>query len=366
MRDFDLQAVERPRILRLAQAALAREPRSITAVVNPRSAGGPHDFSSEGDYWWPDPAQPDGPYVRRDGLTNPDNFVGHRRLMFEMAEDVAALAAAFRITADEQYAAGAVHHLRVWFVERATRMNPSLRYAQAIRGVTTGRGVGIVDTVHLCEVALAIEALRGSRALAAADDAALTTWFARYLEWMRTSSNGIDARDMPNNHATCWVLQAAAYAHLVGDARVLRDCRRRFKKVLLPRQMDPDGSFPRELARTKPFGYSNFHLSVLAALARLLSTSREDLVTYTDRSGRGVLRGIEFLMPYLADKRRWPYRHDVMHWHDWPVRQPALLFGALAARRKSWLDLWRRLEPDPVVAEIRRNVPIRQPVLWMG
>jgi hypothetical protein len=61
--DFDLAAHEHPRILRLANAAPSNEPRSITSIANPRSAGGPHDFSSEGDYWWPDPVRPNGPYI---------------------------------------------------------------------------------------------------------------------------------------------------------------------------------------------------------------------------------------------------------------------------------------------------------------
>ena len=34
----------------------------------------PHDYFSEGDYWWPDPKNPGGPYIRRDGFSNPANF----------------------------------------------------------------------------------------------------------------------------------------------------------------------------------------------------------------------------------------------------------------------------------------------------
>jgi hypothetical protein len=94
--DFDLAVHEKPRIEHVASAALAAAPRSVTSAVNPRSAGGSHDFSSEGDYWWPDPANPAGPYVQRDGLSNPDNFVAHRRLMMDMARDTGALAAAWK------------------------------------------------------------------------------------------------------------------------------------------------------------------------------------------------------------------------------------------------------------------------------
>ncbi|HEX6808071.1 MAG TPA: alginate lyase family protein, partial [Gemmatimonadaceae bacterium] len=163
--DFDLAAHERPRILRLANAALSNQPRSITSIVNPRSAGGRHDFSSEGDYWWPDPARPKGPYICRDGLINPENFGGHRALLTDMASDVAALTAAYTITRDHAYAAAAERHLATWFLDARTRMHPNLRFAQAVRGVTPGRAIGIIDTIHLCEVALAIAALRQAHAL---------------------------------------------------------------------------------------------------------------------------------------------------------------------------------------------------------
>jgi hypothetical protein len=55
-----------------------------------------------------------------------------------------------------------------------------------------------------------------------------------------------------------------------------------------------------------------------------------------------------------------------MYWNDWPVRQPSLIFGALAAGRRDWLETWERLDPDPAVEEVRRNFPIRQPVLWVN
>lgn len=362
--NFDLRAAELPRVTAAAEVALAHEPRSLTSVRNPRSAGGPHDFSSEGDYWWPDPKNPQGPYVRRDGLTNPDNFVAHRALMFGMARDVGALAAAWDLTRDERFAVAAVRHLRAWFVEPTTRMNPNLLYAQAIHGVATGRGIGIIDTVHLAEVALAIEALRGSRALRLADDAALTAWFRDYLQWMRTHAYGVEESKQENNHGTCWVLQAACFAHLCGDEAVLRECRERFRRDLLT-QMAPDGSFPRELARTKPYGYSIFNLDVMTATAAVLSTRDEKLVTQKLDDGRSLERAIVWLAPFLADKSKWPKAPDVMCWDDWPIRQPALLFGALACGRPDWLELWQRLPVDSAVEEVQRNFPVRYPTLWL-
>jgi hypothetical protein len=362
--NFDVRAFERARVVEAAEVSLRHEPRTLTSARNPRSAGGPHDFSSEGDYWWPDPQKPDGPYVRRDGLTNPDNFVAHRNLMFAMARDVGALAAAWDLTRDEQFAAAAVRHLRAWFVEPPTRMTPHLLYAQAIKGVATGRGIGIIDTVHLAEVALAIEALRESKSLGRDDDAALTQWFRDYLQWIRTHPYGVDEAKQENNHGTCWVLQAAAFARLTGDAAVLAECRERFRRDLLM-QMAPDGSFPRELARTKPYGYAIFNLDVMSAVAAVLSTSEENLMRMTLSDGRGMLRAVDWLAPFLADKAKWPLAPDVMYWNDWPIRQPALLFGALAGDHAEWLALWRRLPADSRVEEVQRNFPVRYPTLWL-
>lgn len=363
--DFDLAAHERPRIQRLANAALSNQPRSITSVINPRSAGGPHDFSSEGDYWWPDPVRPNGPYICRDGLVNPANFGGHRALLTDMASDVAALTAAYTITRDHTYAEAAGRHLATWFLDARTRMHPDLRFAQAVHGVTPGRAIGIIDTIHLCEVALAIAALRRAHALHADIVGGLTRWFATYTHWLCTSAHGVEERDMPNNHATAWALQVAAFSRLTGHTRRIAACRLRFRWILLRRQMERSGAFPQELARTRPYCYSAFQLTAFTALAWLASNRRHDLMTFRLRDGRGVTRAIEFLAPYLADKERWPYARDVAQWSEFPVREPALLFGAIATGRRDWLEMWQRLEPDPPNAEVRRLFPIRQPVLWM-
>jgi hypothetical protein len=362
---FDLAAWERPRVLPQAEAALAAPPTTIVTVRNPRSAGGPHDFSSEADYWWPDPKNPNGPYIQRDGMSNPDNFVAHRRLMLAFAHDTDALAAGYVLTKDERFARAAVKQLDTWFVDPATRMNPNLRYSQAIHGLNTGRSIGVIDTLHLAEVALAVEALRSSAALTKDDDAAITQWFRDYLHWLTTDPFGIEESRAKNNHGTCWTLQAACFARLVGDRAVLAECRRRLTEMHLPNQMAKDGSFPEELRRTKPYGYSIFNLDVMTALAVVLSTKDDDLMRFTLPDGRSLVRGVEYLEPYLAGKNQWPHRHDVMYWDDWPVRQPFLLFGALASDRKDWLELWQRLDADPKVEEIRRNFPIRQPVLWV-
>ena len=357
---LDLAAMERPRVVRAADEYLTRAPETITSFPASRSAGGTHDFFSEGDYWWPDPKNPSGPYIRRDGESNPDNFVAHRRAMIRLSVEVPALASAWVLTRDARYAEHARRHLRAWFVDAETSMNPTLEYAQAIHGVTTGRGTGIIDTIHLVEVARAVEVLRERRAIPDAEWQPIRAWFADYTRWMTTSRSGIEERDAKNNHGTCWVMQVAAFASLTGDRGHLEMCRTRFKTVLVPGQMAADGSFPLELERTKPYGYSLFNLDAMATICQIL-----DLWSFELPDGRGMRRALAFMAPYIRDKSKWPRPKDVEYFNQWPMRHPSLLFGGIALNRPDDLELWKTLRADSDVEEVVRNFFIRQPILWV-
>jgi Alginate lyase len=358
-------ARERARVLDAAKRYLDEPPVTITASRSPRSAGGPHDYFSEGDYWWPDPKNPDGPYIQRDGESNPANFDDHRKAMRRLSVQVPALAAAWTLTHDARYSRHAARHLRAWFVDPATRMNPNLRYSQAIHGISTGRSIGVIDTIHLVEVARAIERLDDAPGWTAADGRAVRAWFKDYLTWLTTDPFGIQERDATNNHGTCWVMQAAAFAHLTGDVRVQQDCRERFKTVLVPTHMAVDGSFPRELGRTKPYGYSLFNLDAMATICRILTTPEDDLWRFELPDGRGMKRAMGFMVPYIRDKKGWPRPPDVMYYDAWPMRQPSLLFAGIALHQPEYLTLWGSLPADSQVDEVVRNFFIRQPLLWL-
>ena len=364
----DVAAIDRERIMRAANSYLNEKPVTVTASHSPRSAGGPHDFYSEGDYWWPDPKNPGGPYIRRDGETNPDNFTAHREAMVRLSLQVPALTAAWKITRDaafrKKYAAKVSEHLRAWFVDEATKMNPNLEYAQAISGVNKGRGIGIIDTIHLVEVARSADLLEKGKALDAATANGVRTWFTQYVEWMTTSKNGAEERDAKNNHGSCWVIQVAEFATYIGNAKWTDWCRERFRKVLIPDQVAADGSLPLELARTKPYSYALFDMDILSAICQILSRPGDSLWAFTTPDGRGMKKVIGYMFPFIEDKKKWPLKPDVEYFDDFPVRQPSLLFGGLAYDQTQWIALWKRLDADPKVGEIIRNFPIRQPVLW--
>jgi hypothetical protein len=361
--------IDRARILNLADQALNLKPPAITDHIATNSAGGPHDFFSQADYAWPNPTNASGlPYVGRDGESNPNVFSDHRMAMRNMKDAVAALAAAYLLTGDDKYPRQAGQLIKVFFLDEKTRMNPHLQYAQAVLGAQTGNAYGVIDTLHLAELAVAVPFLEKSRAFSPAVDAGLKKWFADYIEWITTSTNGVKEMNNKNNHSIACFVQLAAFAKFTGNQPVLEMSRQRFKEVLLPGQMTNDGSFPLELKRTKPYGYSIFQADNLAILCVLLSTPGDDLWKFTLPDGRTPKNAIDFIFPYLADKNKWladGRGKDVMHWDDWPVRQPCLLFAYAEFGDLKYFDLWKKLDPAPADVEVRRNMAVTQPLLWI-
>jgi hypothetical protein len=298
-------------------------------------------------------------------MSNPANFTEHRKAMIRLSHITGLLASAYKITGDEKYVRQAFLHLSAWFAEPATRMNPSLLYAQAIKGRFTGRGTGIIDTIHLIEVTQAIFAMEKAKCVDRRLLEAVRSWFSEYIEWLMTHQYSIDEMNTNNNHATCWVMQVASFARLTGNEEILDFCRQRYREVLLPGQMADDGSFPQELRRTKPYGYSLFNLDAMTMVCLILSDKDNDLVNYQTPEGRSLRKGIEFLYPFTADKTKWTYGKDVMYWDEWPVAHPFLVIGAYKFGVKAWLETWVRLDHFPSNEEVIRNLPVRNPVIWM-
>lgn len=362
--------VDRVRILRAADAALGMAPVTIVKTASALSPGNVNDYYSNGDYWWPNPATADGlPFVRRDGQSNPGNFNDHRLAVRALRDAVAALAGAALISksdpAAQQYLEKMAQLLAVFFVHPHTRMNPHLQYAQAIPGVSQGRGIGIIDTLHLIEIPVALEAIAGLPGFPAPVATAVQDWFRSYLQWLLNSANGQDESKERNNHSVAYWLQVAVFARFTQDKVRMVQAAEQFKRNFIGTQMALDGSFPEELKRTKPYAYSLFQLDNMAALCQVLSTPAENLWNFKLSDGRSMERGLAYLTPFIANKSRWPYAPDVQAWQFWPMRQSVLLFGGNVFFRSDLLQLWSLLQPDSTDDEVQRNIAVTQPTLWL-
>ena len=345
-----------------AEVYLSVKPVPLTASRAERSAGTPNDFYSEGDYWWPDPENPDGSYIRRDGQTNPDNFTAHRLAMRDLSKWVSTLVAAYKLTDDQRFAAQALRHLEAFFLDTGTRMNPHMLYAQAIQGRHTGRGIGIIDTIHLIEVAKAIQVLIDAGYLPEAQQEGLVAWFDEFATWLTTHPYGIKERDHGNNHSTWWAAQLAAFAKLAGRDDLLALTRQRYKD-LLASQMDSLGGFTDELGRTKPYIYMLFNLEGYSVLAEIASTPNDPLWTYEVPNG-SLRTAWNFMLPAIENKDNWSYPPDIQNFDEVPIQTPGMLFAARAYGDERLLAAWSALNPTRRSKEVDRNFPLRQPVLW--
>tara|TARA_R110002020_G_scaffold42136_3_gene123790 strand:+ start:13538 stop:14728 length:1191 start_codon:yes stop_codon:yes gene_type:complete len=352
-------------VLVRANEFLKSTPVTITSFTSPRSSGGVHDFFSEGDYWWPDTLNLEGPYIQKDGLSNPDNFTEHREVLIDLSEIVGNLTSAYLITKDTTYANAAIKHCKAWFIDDSTKMNPHFLYAQAIKGRHTGRGVGIIDGIHFMEVVQSLSVMGQEGLIDKNSEIEFKNWFSDFVVWLTTHKYGKDEMKHPNNHGTCWNMQLALYADYTNNDSILAVCRDNFKNTILPNQMALDGSFPLELKRTKPYGYSLFNLDAMVMNCVILSDKTNNLWEYSTPDGKSISLALEFMSPYIENKSTWFKEPDVMYWENWPVAHPSSLFGAIIFDRPDYFEQWKTNKHNPDVFEVKRNLPVRNPLIWL-
>jgi hypothetical protein len=280
---------------------------SVLDKTKTAASGDKHDYFSMGPYWWPDPAKPDGlPYIRRDGETNPESKRGTDSIAFIfVCQSVETLGLAYYFTGYEPYADVAARLTRTWFIDPATRMNPNLQHAQAIPGITDGRGIGIIEAHNLIDLTDGLALLQGSTAWTEDDQKEFKQWLTSYYDWLTASKNGHDEYGEENNHGTWYDAQTAHLALVLGKndrakAIVTEALHRR-----LDHEIEPDGSQPRELARTKSLSYSLFNLDALFHLARLGQRLQVDWWNYESADHRSLRGALAFLAPYLDPEKPW-------------------------------------------------------------
>jgi hypothetical protein len=292
-------------VRRSAEAALKAGPWSVTTRRPEHVDAGANDYYSEGPYWWPDPKNPSGPYIRKDGERNPGRFMGNRNDLGSLCTAILALGMGAHLLGEGACGEHASKILSVWFLDPKTRMNPNLEYGQAVRGINSGRGTGIIDTVSMIHTVQGVWLLEQAGALDGKIADGVRRWFADYLRWMTTSEKGLDEKKSGNNHSTWWTAQAAAYAALIGDNEAKSMAWDYYRTTLLPNQVQPDGSCPREEARTNSLSYSTMNLDGFSVLCRIAQLNGMDLWHYRTPQKIAIETAFQYLKPYVLEPDRW-------------------------------------------------------------
>jgi len=272
-------------------------------------SGNKHDYMSQAPYFWYDSTKPNGlPYMRKDGVRNPEIYkITDRTYLGNLENATRTLSLAWYITGNEKYAGKSAELLRTWFLNESTKMNPHLEYGQAIPGVNTGRGIGLIETVALIGIADAASLLQGSKAWTETDHSSLQKWYMQFLNWMLTSKNGKDEHAAKNNHGTWYYAQVIDFSLFTGDVGKAKQLADESKKRL-DSQLTKEGKQPLELERTNALGYSTMNLRGWFTVATLAEKTGVNLWIYKTSRSADLLTAFDWLLPYALGEKKWEYQ----------------------------------------------------------
>jgi hypothetical protein len=343
---------ERPRVLAEAARALDAPVITITAATMPHAPA--NTFVSE--------VEPER------GVSDPHTssklFRAHAIALRNTSATVACLSAAYILTKDEQYARRAGTHLRAWFVTENTRMLPTGDLAGREYGSEAGTSSGITDLAPLAEFIRSTSFLVDSQALAEDELDIMNQWFLDFAAWLDTNRTAKLARDTKDHRASAWLLIRSAIARATRKDQDIEDCRKRFRAPTLRNQISEVGIFPQEVATPNPYRNTLLNFDLLAGACQLLASPFDLLWDYDLQDGPGMRIVAAHLYPVILRPEKWNYMADADHFIELPGPRPALLFAGRAYNRPEYVDLWRKLDAQPVPANLAEAFPIRQPLLW--
>jgi hypothetical protein len=325
------------RLRAAAENCLKEGPWSVTADRPKGIDLDLHEYYSESPYWWPDPANPTGPFVRRNGQPNPAHFGANLAALNAMSEAVFTLGAAAFFLDDPRYARRAARNAQTWFIAPRTRMNPTMQHAQTIPGSPTAGGFG--DGRALVRAIQGMEFLAQSANWDLRDHAAVRKWFEEYLRWLAQSGQDAGNRRSPADRGAWWAAQVAAVATFAEDAGASRTAFDYFDNRILPRQarFNPAGD---QAAAPPPVA----NLEGIATLCRVAQVRGVEIWNARTRNGVTVAGLIDSSMPNVSDPKKWnrdqfaDFQGDGVYF---------LAFAGMGLSRPDYIALFRKLErPD--------------------
>jgi len=304
-----------------------------------------HDYYSEAPYYWPNPDNPGGPFILKDGQINATRFTANRTALNAMCDAVFTLGSAAFLLDNALYGKRAASVIHAWFINPKTRMNPGLEYSQAIPGWNNGRGTSILEGRALIRAIQGMEFLAQTSSWDARDQAAVRAWFDDYLRWLTQSKLAIDEKKSGNSHASWWAAQVAAVASFVEDSKIQQVALNYYRDRIFPHQIRPNGSAPREEVRARSLTLSASNLEAFTTVCRIAQVrGAPDLWNARSKNGATISTVIDYLAPALQDPKKWNKEQAVEVPND---SLSILAFAGMGLKNPEYIALFRKLErPD--------------------
>lgn len=283
---------------------------SVVNKLGVPSSGSKHDYISIGPYYWPNPKTANGlPYIRKDGEVNPETRDNYTDIV-ELSNFISAiktLSKAYYYSDNKKYANKSLELITTWFLNEETKMNPNLNYGQSVPGESDGRCFGIIEFGGITEVLKFLELAKDRNKLDKKTAVGMFNWCTAYSNWLQNSKLGKEEATRKNNHGTHYDVQLLSILLYLNKVEEVKEYLSTVTKNRIFSQIEPDGSQPLELARTKSFSYSVMNLHAFLELAILGKKVGINLWNLESEDGRSIKAGYQYMLPYLTKQKKWEY-----------------------------------------------------------
>lgn len=306
----------------------------LTVVGKEHSySSNPHDYCSIAGYSWADENKPDGPYVTKDGVINPEREKYDRPKLNELANRCKFLSVAYYITEDTLFYEAIEKNLRAWFLDSVSYMTPNFEYAQVVRGKNDNKGqaYGLVDMVQFTPILESILLVNSVTEIDNILIGDLQKWFADFLSWVLDSHQWQQVKLSNNNIASGCYVAIAEMARFTGNTTINRRVYREYTRRIINTQILSDGRQPAELKRTIGFGYSVGNLRHIVDFALIMENSGKK---YYKRNQRRIDAAFEYLFQFVDNHESFPYQ-QIKPWEHYEelLKENAMRLQRLSSRK---------------------------------
>lgn len=312
------QSKEYKDIIARANSICMKAPISVTEKTECHS-GDKHNYESLSIYYWPNPSDPKGPYIVKDGETNPECKNYDQPRLSQLNYNTHWLAQAYFLTHERTFYEAFVKQIDTWFITPSTRMNPNFEYSQFIPGKNNGKGcaAGLIDAYNFIDVIESIELVNEVNSIGRKRIKSIKKWFKAFSQWMQESEQGKAEEKATNNHGTAYDITLYYFSQYIGNKKTCKNIVKNFASKRINPQINEDGKQPEELKRTKAFHYSVYNIEHLVAFCKIQSNLGND---YINKEGYRIKLALNYLQQFVGQKESFPYQEI----GDWSVPEQKL------------------------------------------
>lgn len=269
-----------------------------------------HNYISLATYYWPNPETTSGlPYIQKDGYANPEGDKYDKDRLRETSFISYYELLLYYLTENREYYYDVKRRLTMFFLKKDTKMFPNMNHAQMIRGINSGRGIGIIDfSANMTYTLILLKSLYELNLIEKDFYADILGWLRKFLDWLRYSDIALQERDASNNHGTMYDFLLLVLYDIFKNNKEIKSLVYFFINERLIKQIALDGSLPKELARTKSKSYSLMGIKGMYDIAAIVKSYGYDLYNldwYYKEVKVNIKDGIKYIVDNLIVKDNW-------------------------------------------------------------